>query len=360
MSEINFLPDDGKQKEDKGRAKASELDEIAYSKPKELSRSGQANFEKVPASANATGEEESKSKNLREQRKVVLSSIKKDKQNTGQIISSKTSFFSTIKDKLEAVIKKKEPAEKKDKEILAETKEIFEKEKSERKNYSGPGENIAAESSKNKKLKEKDKWESVKVLKTNLIQDEVTVFVDWTKHLKLLLVYLSGVFLLIVFCYGGLIFWGMQVSQEKKVKSIAIEDLKQKIVGLSGKVKEIQNFQKELALAGSLLSKHIYWTNFFEFLEKNTLANVYYSGGFSGDTQGKYSFAATTDSFRSISDQVAVMRNSADVLDVSVESGDLSASKKSESEAAQNTVSFQMNLDLDSGLFTPLGKNPIK
>lgn len=357
MSEINFLSEDGSKK--KNNDKPNNIQpEIAYSNPKEPGSAKPANFKAVQSGPEAAKNKPSKNNNLMKQRKAVLASIKKEKPNAGQIISTKPSFFINIKRKIEQIFKKKKAVEKKNnKEILAESKEIFDKEKSERKAYAGGG-NTASENLKNEYSEDKNKWKGVKVIKTNLIQDEVTVFVDWGGHLKQLFFYLFVIFLLIAAGYGGLVYWEMRASQEKEVKSVEIEDLKNKIIRLSKDVKEIQDFQKQLALANSLLNRHIYWTNFFEFLEKNTLANVYYNGGFSGNTEGKYSFAATTDNYKTISDQMAVMRNNPNVINVSINSGTQSTGKKTEDKAGETTVSFQMSLDLDTGIFTPLGDTP--
>ena len=66
----------------------------------------------------------------------------------------------------------------------------------------------------------------------------------------------------------------------------------------------------------------IYWSNFFSFLEKNTLPNVFYQD-FSGDTSGEYILKARTDNFDSMAKQLKVLRRAADVLEVDSEGGDM-------------------------------------
>ena len=75
-----------------------------------------------------------------------------------------------------------------------------------------------------------------------------------------------------------------------------------------------------------MLKHHIYWTNFFQFLEENIMTDVYLmGGGFSGNTIGKYSFSVIGDSFSTITNQIKVLKNNKDVYEVIVNSGSLTS-----------------------------------
>jgi hypothetical protein len=84
----------------------------------------------------------------------------------------------------------------------------------------------------------------------------------------------------------------------------------------------VLDFRGRLIVVNDLLSKHVYWSNFFSFLEKNTLPNVFYQD-FSGDTSGEYLLKARTDSFDSMAKQIKVFRRAAEVIEVSSEGGEM-------------------------------------
>ena len=77
--------------------------------------------------------------------------------------------------------------------------------------------------------------------------------------------------------------------------------------------KEIKNFQKtaDEALSFSkradlitpLMNNHIYWSNFFRYLERNTLSTVTFEG-FTGDNKGEYTLEATSLHYSDINWQV--------------------------------------------------------
>ncbi|MEA3398361.1 MAG: hypothetical protein U9R06_01295 [Patescibacteria group bacterium] len=344
MTEINFLDDKNDEQDDNQKKKLPAG--VKYSKPEMEARKEKINPEKPQADIGMANNKVNLNNNLPQKRKKVLSAIKQDKHDFVKAGSRKNNFISTVKNKLYGVLRISKKNAKKDKEILAESKDIFEKTKKERNNNPKP-ESKDSDLSKGD-LDKTDDWASAEVIKTNLIQDEVTVFIEWPKYLKILFGYLTIVFFLVLAGHVGLFVWEMKASQQKDVMSVDIENIKQKIIGLDKQVEEIQAFQKKLALSASLLNRHIYWTIFFEFLEENTLSNVYYSGGFSGDTSGQYILSANTDSFKSISDQIMVMRGSQDVIEVSADSGSSAMDKGSSEEK----VAFQIRLNINPGIFT--------
>ena len=77
--------------------------------------------------------------------------------------------------------------------------------------------------------------------------------------------------------------------------------------------KEIKNFQKtadealdfskRADLITPLLDNHIYWTNFFRYLERNTLSTVTFEG-FTGDNKGEYTLEAKSLHYSDINWQV--------------------------------------------------------
>jgi len=111
--------------------------------------------------------------------------------------------------------------------------------------------------------------------------------------------------------------------------------------------------KKMLAIKG-LLDDHIYWTNFFNLLEKYTLDNVYYTD-FSADISGQISLPAVAggssvaDRYRTIAEQLEALKQADDFIkDVSVSEVALEATEGQGITGA----SFEIELTLVDGVFT--------
>lgn len=177
-----------------------------------------------------------------------------------------------------------------------------------------------------------------KILEVNLIKDEIVFSFNWTKHLKGLIIALIVTGLIITELYLGIDWW-------QKDEELRLEELKTKIAEQS---KEVNDFRKSADAAlsyknktievGNLLNNHIYWTNFFSWLERNTLNTVSYSG-FSGKLDGKYFLAGEAGSFADVSWQVKTLLD--DPITVKAKVGSISSSElqtKAEKAAATTTV----------------------
>lgn len=82
------------------------------------------------------------------------------------------------------------------------------------------------------------------------------------------------------------------------------------------KEKQNQNIalqQKLLALSW-LLKEKIYWSNFFNLLEKHTLDGVYYRS-LSADTSGDFVLPSTADSYQTMAEQVVALEQADDFVD---------------------------------------------
>src|SRR3989339_731187 len=142
-----------------------------------------------------------------------------------------------------------------------------------------------------KMFSKKEKSSVSSVLKTNLIQGETTITFDWKKNITPILFSIFFSTLILGGAFGGLIIWedrsinrGTELIQETEALIVQIKQAQKKS-------EKVDIFQKKIGLVKYLLDEHVYWTNFFEFLEKNTLSNSYYQGGFSGDAKGAYTFS---------------------------------------------------------------------
>jgi len=201
------------------------------------------------------------------------------------------------------------------------------------------------------------RWEKSRVLETNLIKGELASFFNWKKGILILAIYSLVSGLVVAGFYGGLSLWEKQIKRERSEYSNRIRDLDEKVIKpLEEEAKKILSEQERIKLAGTLLKKHIYWTNFFEFLENNTLPDVYYTSDFSGGIDGKYSLSARSKDFKTILEQVDIMRENENVKEAAVDGGSVVAPAKKEQNdgerSAEGGVDFKLKLIINPSLFT--------
>lgn len=185
------------------------------------------------------------------------------------------------------------------------------------------------------------------VLATDLIKSEVITFFDWQRNLTLLAIFLAVDFLIIFAGYKGVEWW--QHKKQKEIEQVVYEfnlleaEKKREEVDLD----KIVDLQRKLDQVTFLLNRHIRWTNFFKFLEENTLSSVYYDS-FGGSINGKYSLKAHADSFYQMSQQLEVLRNNPYVMEVKSSGGSVN------SQEGGKGVNFDLSISLKSDIF--LGK----
>ena len=188
------------------------------------------------------------------------------------------------------------------------------------------------------------------IIKTNLIKGEIITFFDWQKAWYQIAAYIAAALLILAGLYACLFFY-------EKVKSGKVSALAEqaafkgaKIVAMKQEISNIAADSQRLSMAEELINNHVYWTNFFLFLEENTLSTVKYDG-FSGDLSGKYSLKARTKDFINLAEQINVLRASSWVKSASTSGGQQLVSGLNE-EAAKFLISFPLDLLIDPALFT--------
>lgn len=201
-------------------------------------------------------------------------------------------------------------------------------------------------------IQTKDKKEEVgaEILETNLIKGEITVFFNWRKNVAVLLISMILAALAVGMVYGWLSWQESQKEKEGQYFVDKFSELDKEIARIEGEAKKVLVFKKKLSLVNSLLGQHIYWTNFFKFLEENTLADVYYSG-FLGDNKGKYNLTANGKDFSIIQAQVERFLSSEYVSSVSVDQAGISAAEKKKASVA-GEIAFGLKLVIDPAIFT--------
>jgi hypothetical protein len=231
-------------------------------------------------------------------------------------------------------------------------------------------------SNKNKKQKKENALDNVlknpKILEVNLIRDEVKLGFDWKTNGKSLAAALLVAIFIIAELYLGLDWWQkdeeVRLEQTKTVISKTAKD----IADFRKSAADALSYQDKAIEVNSLLDHHIYWTQFFNWLERDTLSTVTY-GNFSGQTDGKYNLSGSASSFADVSWQVKTFHDDPITLNVSVETvSDSGAGQETKEEAkkletatpeeiaaataarnlaAQNKVGFNMLLEIKPEIF---------
>ncbi len=150
--------------------------------------------------------------------------------------------------------------------------------------------------------------------------------------------------------FGGLYFYlrlsiDSMVAEIKKVEAdLAITS--QKIKDVEEEKNQAQIFQKQLKVANKLLENHVYWTNFFNFLEKNIVADVYFSN-LIGGSDGQIILTGVAKSYKAVGRQIISFRTAEEMENVFVSS----ASASVDPEGKVSEVNFDARLKLKPEMF---------
>lgn len=210
--------------------------------------------------------------------------------------------------------------------------------------------NFASKKNKKPIQKKSGSSKNPKILEVNLIKDEIQIVFDWSQHLGTLFFALLVTVLFVVEIYFGLNWWNSYESERVLASEEKFSQVSQDIRALKTESDEMLAFKKRADIADSLLSNHIYWTNFLTWLEKNTLSTITYAG-ISGKSDGIYSLAATANAFREVSWQTRAFMADSSVISVKVNSASLQQSDDSEFDTGESAVSFNLDLEVDPQVF---------
>lgn len=190
-----------------------------------------------------------------------------------------------------------------------------------------------------------ESWKKEGVLEVNLVKSEIVKFFDWQKGVLLLLLFIFLSMTLISGAYWGISYWGTKKQYAQNPAYIqSYYKINKEIKDREGQVDEVLKFKHQLDLANFLLRRHIYWSNFFDFLEDNTLSNVYFSA-FTGDIDGNYRLSASTNNFDAINAQTKKFLGNPYVRGATVDSGTI------QGEKGKVNVSFELIFSLDPAVF---------
>jgi len=186
-----------------------------------------------------------------------------------------------------------------------------------------------------------------KTLETNLIQGEIVSYFDWREA-----GYIIGKFALIGLVivgllYGALFYWQTYKQEQGQIIIEGYNELESQVALLEKDIKNVVTVQAKVKAAKTLLDNHIYWTNFFDFLETDTLSDVYFDN-FKGDTGGDYTLAAHAPDYEALSQQVSLLRANTDqVKTVEVMGGQ----STDINEGSGSRIDFTLGLTVDPEIF---------
>ena len=195
-----------------------------------------------------------------------------------------------------------------------------------------------------------DNFINPKVLEVNLVKDEVGIEFNWSKHLLSLFLVLIVSGGLVAEIYYGLDWWQKQEEEKTVALNAEYDSVTRQIKSISSNSRDFSIFKDKLAITQKMADNHIYWTNFFDWLEKNTLNSVTYSG-FSGDISGDYKLESTAKTFSDISWQVKAFKDSDMVTSVQVDAGSSGRGDVKQTLNADNSVSFLTDLKVKPQIF---------
>jgi len=273
-------------------------------------------------------------------------------QGTSRI--AKNSLFSAIKN----VLSRNSGGNmfRKNKEALRDYHEALQSEIAVR----GEGTKEPKKESGGKPYFRRDQWQAPNVIKTNLIQKEINSALNWHDNISILMLGVVSACLLVVLAYLGLELKESFAAQKNQKTVQDIQDVKMQIVSLKSGLGDIDTFQKKLAIASSLLGKHIYWTNFFKFWEDNLLKDVYFSGNFIGGIDGEYNFSTLTDSYTNAANQIRLLRKTGGsglIDELMVSQANYSSGEKktieeeTEEKGIKSVVAFDLRVKMDPKIF---------
>lgn len=156
--------------------------------------------------------------------------------------------------------------------------------------------------------------------------------------------------------YEGLQLWRTQLENRTAEIDTQINSFKDDILIYNKQEPEMSALGTRVELVGQLLSKHIYWTNFFRLLEKYTLADVYYDGVALTAKGGTFTLSAHGPDFNTVTRELQFM-NSKDAQEF-VTKAVITSAKRAKAADGTERVNFSMDLTLNPNvLYYNAGQN---
>ncbi len=140
--------------------------------------------------------------------------------------------------------------------------------------------------------------------------------------------------------YLGFTWYQLKINREIGALKTEIKTIEDQIAEQEKSKLAAIDLQQRLNLIKDLLNKHVYWTKFFEQLEKYTIDEVYYANFSMAGTE-KVTLAAVGKDYESVAKQLVAFQQAKDfITQVDINS----ASAEVNEEGGYNRVSFNIDL----------------
>jgi hypothetical protein len=188
------------------------------------------------------------------------------------------------------------------------------------------------------------------LLEMNLAEGEIVHYFSWKRASFALLGSIILAVIVLVAVSQGISWWGDEKSKQNEFFSQKSDKLEVQTQNIKKESEHLFVFKKKLDLVNSeLLANHIYWSNFFDYLENNTLEQVSYNG-FSGDISGVYTLPVIADDYNVINTQVQQMKEKEVTKNAEVKAASKGKVEEGGDEKSAN-VDFSLNLEVSRQLF---------
>lgn len=209
-----------------------------------------------------------------------------------------------------------------------------------------------------------------KILEVNLIKEESRLEFNWKKNIWGLIFALVVTLFIVFEIYLGLDWWQQDEELRLEQTKADVSRTSKEVAAFRESASDVLSFKDKTIEVGRLLDEHVYWTNLFSWLEKNTLSTVSFAS-FSGRDDGKYALAGTAGSFAEVAWQVKQFTDDPFVIDaevMTVTAADSDVRRRAvaavvsgeNNEGDENNtselsvgpaVSFNLELELDPAIF---------
>ena len=184
------------------------------------------------------------------------------------------------------------------------------------------------------------------ILETNLIKDQKLIFFNWRRAIKINIISAAGSFIFIGLVWGYLFWLETRTAPVIEINS-QLAAKERELKQLEGEIGELKNLRVKAAEIKKILDQHVYWTNFFSWLENNTLSGAHYAF-FAGDISGQYVLPAVASDFKTFSSQIKILQADKNQV-VSADASQVAATKAG--SGGQATMSFDLNLAVKPDIF---------
>lgn len=211
-------------------------------------------------------------------------------------------------------------------------------------------------------------WNPHGLVQVNLIKEHRSMFFNWQSKMLSMIFFVVLTCLICVLAYGYLLILEKEKQNSNLYIFANLDSVNKQIAVVRRELDEkIVPFNDKLMYTGYMLDNHIYWTNFFQLLEQDTLADVYYSSGIDAGitgnvkgTNGLFEIWSIAKDYNTISNQTKVMTKSKSARVLAADVSDTDALSRASSTVdqigslpsnASQAVRFKLKLTIDQRLF---------